>query len=275
MGITSYAQNFEDVMLSRAFPGASGFYVDVGANDPDIDNVTRTFYERGWSGINVEPLGAQFERLKQRRPRDVNLQIAVGEAEGEITFYAIEKWHGYSTTDPAIVAQHRADKLKVKEQRVPVRRLAAVLDEHAAGRAIDFMKIDVEGTELAVLRGAELGRHRPKILVIEALLPVTLAMVDRLDEVPDRTDEYASYLNPVGYRLVYHDGLNAFFLADEHKELARHFKRPAGSLDRFVHAASIRPYEEKIDRLRAASKPQVEKRSVKRGKKWGKGARRR
>ena len=82
MGITSYAQNFEDVMLSRAFPGASGFYVDVGANDPDIDNVSRTFYERGWSGINLEPLGPQFELLKQRRPRDVNLQIAVGEAEG-------------------------------------------------------------------------------------------------------------------------------------------------------------------------------------------------
>jgi hypothetical protein len=137
------------------------------------------------------------------------------------------------------------------------------------------MKIDVEGTELAVLRGAELKRHRPKILVIEALLPVTLAMEDRLDEVPDRTGEYAAFLNPLGYRLVYHDGLNAFFLAEEHKELARHFKRPAGSLDRFVHAASIRPYEEKIDRLRAASRPTPEKRPAKRGKKWGKGARRR
>ena len=49
----------------------------MGANDPDIDNVTRTFYERRFvSGINLEPLGPQFERLKLRRPRDVNLQIA-------------------------------------------------------------------------------------------------------------------------------------------------------------------------------------------------------
>jgi len=46
MAIVSYAQNFEDVMLARAFPGAEGFYVDVGANDPDIDSVTRVFYER-------------------------------------------------------------------------------------------------------------------------------------------------------------------------------------------------------------------------------------
>ena len=251
MPITSYAQNFEDVMLARAFPGAQGFYVDVGANDPDIDSVSRAFYERGWSGINIEPLLAQYARLVERRPRDVNLKIAVGDAEGEITFYAVKQWHGYSTTDPAIVAQHRADKLKVKEERVPVRRLAAVFDEHAPGRAIDFMKIDVEGTELAVLRGADLQRHRPKILVIEAKMPVTFAMVDRPDEVPDRTEEYAAFLGPLGYRLAYHDGLNAFFVADEHKDLARHFSRPAGSLDRFVHAASTRPYEARIAELEA------------------------
>ena len=251
MPITSYAQNFEDVMLARAFPGAQGFYVDVGANDPDIDSVSRAFYERGWSGINIEPLAAQYRRLVELRPRDVNLKIAVGDTEGEIAFYAVKQWHGFSTTDPAIVAQHRADKLNIKEERVPVRRLAAVFDEHAPGRAIDFMKIDVEGTELAVLRGADLQRHRPKILVIEAKMPVTFAMVDRPDEVPDRTEEYAAFLGPLGYRLAYHDGLNAFFVADEHKDLARHFSRPAGSLDRFVHAASTRPYEARIAELEA------------------------
>jgi hypothetical protein len=49
--------------------------------------------------------------------------------------------------------------------------------------------------------------------------------------------------------VVYHDGLNAFFLADEHRPLARHFVRPAGSLDRFVHAASVRAYQKKVERL--------------------------
>jgi FkbM family methyltransferase len=263
----SYAQNFEDVMLARAFPGARGFYVDVGANDPDIDNVSRVFYERGWSGINIEPLEAQFRRLIARRPRDLNLRIAVGDEEGEIAFYAIEQWHGFSTTDPTVVAQHRADGLKIEEQLVPVRRLAAVLDEQAGGREIDFMKIDVEGTELAVLRGAELDRHRPKILLIEAKLPVTFAMVDRPDDVADRTEEYARYLAPFSYQLVYHDGLNAYFLADEHRELARHFRRPAGSLDRFVHAASIRAYAQRIQKLEGALKRAKHRRAPKRKRK--------
>jgi FkbM family methyltransferase len=248
--ITSYAQNFEDVMLARAFPGAAGFYVDVGANDPDIDNVSRHFYERGWSGINIEPLSANSAELRRKRPRDINLEIAVGEEEGTITFYEIGKWHGYSTTDAALAAQHRQDGLKVVEHTVPVRKLSAILDEHAAGRAIDFLKIDVEGTELSVLRGADLRRHRPKIIVLESKMPVTLNMVDRVDEVPDRVEEYSDFLAPLGYHFVYHDGLNSFFLAEESRALEKAFTRPPGTFDKIAHAASIRPYEEEIARLK-------------------------
>jgi len=250
MPITSYAQNFEDVMLARAFPGAAGFYVDVGANDPDIDNVSRHFYERGWSGINIEPLSANSAELRRKRPRDINLEIAVGEEEGTITFYEIGKWHGYSTTDAALAAQHRQDGLKVVEHTVPVRKLSAILDEHAAGRAIDFLKIDVEGTELSVLRGADLRRHRPKIIVLESKMPVTLNMVDRVDEVPDRVEEYSDFLSPLGYHFVYHDGLNSFFLAEESRALEKAFTRPPGTFDKIAHAASIRPYEEEIARLK-------------------------
>jgi FkbM family methyltransferase len=254
MPIVSYAQNFEDVMLARAFPGAEGFYVDVGANDPDIDSVTRIFYERGWRGINVEPVKKNAARLRARRPRDVNLEIAVGDQDGSITFYEIGRWHGYSTIDAGIAAQHRADGLKVIEHTVPLRPLTAVLDEHAEGRVPDFLSIDVEGAELAVLRGLDLGRHRPKIIVAEARLPVTINMVDRFYEVPDRTDDYAAYLLPFGYRLVYRDGLNAFFVADEHQALGRHFAFPPGIADRLTHAASIRPYEEKLAKLKAKMK---------------------
>ena len=252
MAITSYAQNFEDVMLARCFPGPSGFYVDVGANDPDIDSVTRVFYERGWSGINIEPLASNFARLKKRRPRDLNLHLAAGDQDGTITFYEIGKWHGYSTTDSEIAAQHRRDGLKVIEYKTPMRRLASVLDEHARGKTIDFLSVDVEGAELAVLVGAELTRHRPKVILAESRLPVTVNMVDRFFDVPDRTADYVKFLEPRSYLLAYRDGLNAFFVAEEHKELARHFFFPPGIADRLTHAASVRPFEEKIAKLRSA-----------------------
>ena len=54
MVYTSYAQNFEDVIIMRCFKDVEeGFYIDVGAQDPESDSVTRVFYERGWSGINI------------------------------------------------------------------------------------------------------------------------------------------------------------------------------------------------------------------------------
>lgn len=251
MPITSYAQNFEDVMLARAFPGADGFYVDVGANDPDIDNVTRVFYERGWSGINIEPLFVNSIELRKKRPRDINLEIAVGEQEGSITFFEIGKWHGYSTTDAEIATQHRKDGLEVVEHEVPVRKLSDVLDESAKNKTIDFLKIDVEGTELSVLRGMDLRRHRPKIILLESKMPVTINMVDRVDEVPDRADEYADYLAPLGYHFIYHDGLNAYFVAEEHRALEKAFSRPPGIFDRISHEASIRPYREELEQARA------------------------
>ncbi|HEX5777200.1 MAG TPA: FkbM family methyltransferase [Xanthobacteraceae bacterium] len=250
MAIVSYAQNFEDVMLARCFPGQRGFYVDVGANDPDIDNLTRHFYERGWRGINIEPLASNFARLKKRRTRDLNLHLAAGEHDGSITFYEVGKWHGYSTTDEGIAAQHRKDGLRVIEHKTPMRRLASVLDEHAKGKTVDFLSIDVEGAELSVLAGADFRRHRPKIILAESRLPVTVNMVDRFFEVPDRTADYAAFLAPLGYSLVYRDGLNAFFVADEHASLARHFDYPPGIADRLTHAASVRPCEEKVAKLR-------------------------
>jgi hypothetical protein len=67
----SYAQNGEDIVLYRAFGQQSeGFYIDIGANDPDTCSVTRLFSEAGWRGINVEPVPALAERLRTVRPRE-------------------------------------------------------------------------------------------------------------------------------------------------------------------------------------------------------------
>ncbi|MDT9694257.1 hypothetical protein Q5762_39180, partial [Streptomyces sp. P9(2023)] len=74
MGIVSYAQNFEDVMLWRALGHIeNGFYVDIGAQHPTIDSVSKAFYERGWSGINVEPVDEYITLLQAERGRDINL----------------------------------------------------------------------------------------------------------------------------------------------------------------------------------------------------------
>ena len=69
MKFVSFAQNFEDVILWRVLKDVlSGFYIDVGANDPVIDSVSYAFYQRGWRGIHVEPMPVYAEKIRAARP---------------------------------------------------------------------------------------------------------------------------------------------------------------------------------------------------------------
>ena len=150
----SYGQNLEDVMLWRALRDVEdGFYIDVGAWDPCEDSVTLAFYERGWRGINVEPDPVKHRALLAGRPRDVNLAVALSDAAGEAMFHVVPGT-GLSTLDPDIAARHRAAGFDIETRPVAVTTLGAVCEEYVHG-PIHLLKVDVEGFELQVLRGAE------------------------------------------------------------------------------------------------------------------------
>ena len=84
MRYESYAQELEDIILYVALQDVDeGFYIDIGANDPIEISVTKFFYDRGWSGINVEPLRSKCALLENERPRDINLCIGISDRRGE------------------------------------------------------------------------------------------------------------------------------------------------------------------------------------------------
>ena len=227
MSFVSYAQNLEDVMLRRVFRDVeAGFYVDVGACDPDIDSVTKALYDSGWHGINIEP-GPVFPRLALRRPRDINLQLALGAREGRLTLHvhhSDDAVLGTSTLQAGTPSETQRGHLRVEECEVEVRTLAQLLDAHAAERHIHFLKIDAEGAEPEILQGADWQRHRPELLVIEATRPNS----------PERNDAaWSPLLTAAGYQAVWFDGLNAWFLRDESMARAPAFQVPPNVFDDF------------------------------------------
>jgi hypothetical protein len=93
----SYAQVFEDLILHDVLGDVkNGFYIDVGANSPTVDSVTKFFYEEGYHGINIEPLLREYEELVRERDRDINLCVCAGESEEELELY---ERGGLSTLD--------------------------------------------------------------------------------------------------------------------------------------------------------------------------------
>jgi FkbM family methyltransferase len=221
----SYAQNAEDVVLARALRDTEiGFYVDVGAASPDEATVTRHFYEAGWSGINIEPLPEWAAQLRQVRSRDRTLEVACAEAEGALTLYRIREDPALSTLDAEIADSHRRTGLHVEEIRMDVRTLNSILEESAPA-VIDFLKIDVEGAEYEVLKGLDLGRWRPRVVVVESTLPTTL--------VPNYMD-FDAYLRVGRYVFASSDGINRYYAREEEADRLLPLLVPANATDDYI-----------------------------------------
>lgn len=225
MTFVSYAQNNEDVMLARVFRGLdAGFYIDVGAQDPRIDSVTKLFYDRGWRGINMEPVEAWYQKLCQDRPRDVNLRLAAGAREGVVDFYEIADT-GLSTSSAEFAQRHEAQGHDSIARKVQVRTLDAICAEHGV-EVVHFLKIDAEGDEADVLRGIDLVSTRPWVILVESTEPNSPVSTHA---------RWESLLTDRGYGFVYSDGLNRFYLASEHATRGDAFATPPSVLDGFVH----------------------------------------
>ncbi|MEY4503996.1 MAG: hypothetical protein RL154_288 [Pseudomonadota bacterium] len=224
MRFVSYAQNFEDIMLWRALKHISnGFYIDVGANDPVIDSVTKAFYDRGWHGINIDPSPKAYERLKQQRYRDLNLNIAIGNCDTFLTFYDVEV-SGWSTLDESVALQHQNNGIEVSKRNVECKTLNTLYIENNIN-TVHFLKVDVEGAEEFVFQGIDLSKFRPWIIVAEATLP---------NSQIENYDKWDQLILNHNYEYVYYDGLNRFYIAKEHEELKQSFNLPPNPFDDFV-----------------------------------------
>lgn len=208
MTFVSFAQNREDVVLQRALRDVTtGTYVEVGANHPTIESISRSFYDRGWSGLAIEPNPAFAAAFREERPRDTVLEAAITEhGEGTVTLHVIPDT-GLSTLVDDVSRRHAEHGWTVEDVAVPTVRLDRAIEEAGlAGRAIHFLMVDVEGAELTVLRSIDLRRIRPWILVIEAVQP--------LSEIPSHA-AWEPIVLDAGYRLCLFDGLSRFYVAEE------------------------------------------------------------
>lgn len=216
MATVYYGQFYEDYVLAYVFRGQkNGFYIDVGANDPNKANTTRYFYERGWRGINIEPNAVEFRKIVESRPRDINYNVGVANSEGTMTFYqAAGSQSGVSTFDRDDAERLTRERGVVfSERRVQVTTLNALLAKTSIPQ-ISFLSIDVEGFEKQVIESIDLVRYKPAVLCIEATQPLS---------------EVAAYgaweplVLRAGYLFAMSDGLNRYYVHRDRLDLLSRF----------------------------------------------------
>lgn len=236
--MVSYAQNGEDVVLSRAFPaGYRGLYIDVGAADPLNHSVTKHFYDHGWRGINVDPSPGWYALLCSQRPDEVNLQAGVGREEGVLTLYEGPPGHpGGATFSEQQAKAYEAELGRPLDTvEVPMTTLARICADHVGDHTIDFLKVDAEGFERPVLEGADWDRWRPRVVVVEATEPNR--------PIPNH-EAWEDVLTAAGYRFVLFDGLNRFYVRDEEPALVAPLSAPANVFDEYVPYEHVRALQQ-------------------------------
>jgi len=192
----SYSQEGEDMILRRLLERQQrGFYVDVGAHDPYRFSNTCYFHRRGWRGINIDPNPLAIKAFDRERAADVNVCVGVADVPGKLMFHLFND-PALNTFDADLARERvKLPFYRLLETRdVPVRRLDDLLRQYLPqGQKIDFLSVDVEGMDLAVLRSNDWTQFRPHLLLVEAHQRFASGV---------EGDPVNSFATEIGYQLI-------------------------------------------------------------------------
>ena len=191
---TVFPHEVENELKAEFFtPLRKGFFVEVGANEPQHGSQSWQFEQAGWSGVLVEPQPDLAERLRQvRRAHVVAAACSSPANAGTAMTLHVSGPHSSLKRELAVTGVVAETKIDV-----PVRTLDDILQEAGAPSPIDFVSIDVEGHEVEVLSGFDLARWRPRLILIE-------------DHVTNLATH--RFLTRAGYRLIRRTGLNGWYV---------------------------------------------------------------
>ena len=165
----SYSMDKEDLVVREYFKNKTyGFYVDVGCYHPLQRNNTMLLYQKGWRGINIDISDFSIKLFKFLRPEDLNLNLAISNLEGEIDMFFQKKLSQLSTIKEKNAKI--AFQGTINNKKILSRRLNSILEESKyRGKRINFLNIDVEGSDFEVLQSLDFNKYSPELICIEVL----------------------------------------------------------------------------------------------------------
>jgi FkbM family methyltransferase len=154
LGLLRCESWMQNVVLARILAKNSNC-IDVGAH---IGSFTRSLYQHAPEGNHtiVEAVPYKAEWLRKRFPAATHHQCAVSDQDGEISFFENLENAGFSSLT------HRASRGRHNECKVKCSRLDTLMEN----TNVNFLKIDVEGHEWAVVKGAKrlIETSRPMVM---------------------------------------------------------------------------------------------------------------
>lgn len=197
------SQHGEDRWLDKLFhQKQQGFFVEVGAYDGVVLSNTYHFEkERGWTGILVEPDARKADLCRKSRKNSLVYEcaaVATSDVQ-EISLFQVEGGEVYNTINMVDSHRKRLEEYGLEHREIRVR--AMMLDQilsDAKSPNIDFLSIDVEEAEYEVLKGFDIKRWKPRIVMVES-------------NSPERKREIRDYFVRNGYAYMHSIEVNDFY----------------------------------------------------------------
>ncbi|MCF7817353.1 MAG: FkbM family methyltransferase [Kiritimatiellales bacterium] len=173
---------------------ANGVFLDIGANDGVSLSNTLLFEEKGWSGVCVEPHPVMFEQLKENRNCHL-LNACISGSDGMVGFLVVEGYANMLSGIAEFIDEHHIKRIDNdiaehggSKRTVEIEALAphSLLKRFGIDR-VDYLSIDTEGCELAILKNFDFKQ-----------IPVQIIGVEN----GTRSPELFRYMCSIGYELV-------------------------------------------------------------------------
>ena len=165
----SYSYGSVDLLLEHIFKNQShGFYIDIGCQHPVMNNNTYLLYKKGWNGINIDLDKKNIDLFNFYRKKDLNINFAISSREGERELFFYHDKSAINTLEKSVANYQRAQVKEIK--KIKTKTLNSIIENSKFNDlTIDFLSIDVEGHELDVIKGFDLKKYKPKVVIIEFL----------------------------------------------------------------------------------------------------------
>ena len=172
-------QNKMDMEIAKYLNWENGYFIELGASDGiKFSNTLHLDLYHGWKGVLIEPSPIEFQKLiRNRSKRNSFVNCACVEKSFkddtlELIYsglMTIDMNHKLGIEYPEDHAKIGSEFIDVETYRFEVKAstLTDVLVECNSPSEIDFLSLDVEGSELNVLNGLDFNFFTIKYILIE------------------------------------------------------------------------------------------------------------
>ena len=165
----SYSYGGIDSLVCNIFKNNDkGFYVDIGCGHPVKNNNTYLLNKKGWHGINIDLDNENINLFDIYRPSDLNISTAISDKIGEEDLFFYHSKSALNTIDKKTANYQKAKVSNIK--KIKTNTLNNILNNSKYNNLeIDFLSIDIEGSEFLALKNFDFNKYNPKVIVVEHL----------------------------------------------------------------------------------------------------------